>query len=83
MSKYARLVDELTSQIQQLPQREQCRVLKRVLTPELRLRLAVASLRRQAGAATERQVAGAVRAARRQAQRERQSGETAPGRAGR
>ena len=63
-------VRELSARFKALPPTDQLRVLRKVLTPQLRLRLAVERLWKRTGERDPRLIARAVSAARREAQRE-------------
>jgi len=63
-------VRDLSARFKTLPPADQLRLLRKVLTPQLRLRLAVERLWKRTGDRNPRLIAGAVSAARRDAQRE-------------
>jgi hypothetical protein len=60
----------LSARFKALPPADQLRLLRKVLTPQLRLRLAVERLWRRTGDRDARQIARAIGAARRDAARE-------------
>jgi hypothetical protein len=63
-------VRELSARFRTLPATDQLRLLRKLLTPQLRLRLAVERLWKQTGDRDPRLIARAVSAARRDAQRD-------------
>jgi hypothetical protein len=70
MATQPNTVRELSARFKALPPTDQLRLLRKVLTPQLRLRLAVERLWKRTGERDPRLIARVVSAARRDAQRE-------------